>query len=135
MVRDIRGELGGRIRRARRQRLGMPLDEFGRRLAEMLGRPRAFSNVTASNWETGRQEPSWEALVAIARLAGLPLEYFAGVGELEDYPPAPGGEGRAEPPEPRLRTLLAAALRSDAAERRLIASQIESLLATLREGP
>jgi transcriptional regulator with XRE-family HTH domain len=51
-----------------------------------MGRKRAFSNVTISNWETGRQEPSFEALVAIARLTHLPLRYFAGIGEMEDYP-------------------------------------------------
>ena len=82
----IRPDLGGRIRRVRRERLGVTLEAFGRRLAEMMGRSRPFSNATASNWETGRQEPSWEALVAIARLGGVPLEYFAGVGDLEDYP-------------------------------------------------
>ncbi|MFN2577767.1 MAG: diaminopimelate epimerase, partial [Pyrinomonadaceae bacterium] len=41
--------------------------------------------VTISNWETGRQEPSFEALVAIARLTQLPLRYFAGVGELGSF--------------------------------------------------
>src|SRR5919199_498164 len=82
-----RAALGPRIRRARLERLGgLNLEEFGRRIAERMGRGRAFSNVTISNWETGRQEPSFEALVAIARLTRLPLRYFAGVGEMEDYP-------------------------------------------------
>ena len=72
---------------ARKTRLkNMPLEEIGRQVAKLMGRARAFSNVTVSNWETGRQEPSWEALVSIARLTHLPLRYFAGVGEADDYP-------------------------------------------------
>src|SRR5918912_1450375 len=83
----VRAALGPRIRRARLERLrGLNLEVFGRRIAELMGRRRAFSNVTISNWETGRQEPSFEALVAIARLTKLPLRYFAGVGDMEDYP-------------------------------------------------
>ena len=83
----VRATLGPRIRRARIRRLqGMNLEEFGRRIAEVMGRKRHFSNVTISNWETGRQEPSFEALVAIAGLTRLPLYYFAGVGEMDDYP-------------------------------------------------
>jgi transcriptional regulator with XRE-family HTH domain len=82
-----RAALGPRIRRARLERLrGLNLEVFGRRIAELMGRKRAFSNVTISNWETGRQEPSFEALVAITRLTHLPLRYFAGVGEMDDYP-------------------------------------------------
>ena len=50
---EIRKALGGRIRIARKTRLNnMPLEEFGRQVAKMMGRPRAFSNVTVSNWET-----------------------------------------------------------------------------------
>ena len=83
----VRATLGPRIRRARLERLrGMNLEEFGQLIAEAMGRKRAFSNVTISNWETGRQEPSFEALVAIAGLTCLPLYYFAGVGEMDDYP-------------------------------------------------
>src|SRR5213595_3898441 len=83
----VRAELGPRIRRARLQRLrGRNLEDFGREIAEVVGRTRPYSNVTISNWETGRQEPSFEALVAIARLTHLPLRYFAGIGEMEDYP-------------------------------------------------
>lgn len=83
----VRAALGPRIRRARLNRLhGLNLEAFGRRIAELMGRKRAFSNVTISNWETGRQEPSFEALVAIARLTHLPLRYFAGVGDMQDYP-------------------------------------------------
>ena len=83
----VHAALGPRIRRARLRRLhGRNLEEFGRQIAASMGRKRAFSNVTISNWETGRQEPSFEALVAIARLTHLPLRYFAGIGEMEDYP-------------------------------------------------
>lgn len=84
---SVRAALGPRIRRARVVRLkGLNLEEFGRMIAEEMGRSRSFSNVTISNWETGRQEPSFEALVAISRLTRLPLRYFAGVGEMDDYP-------------------------------------------------
>jgi transcriptional regulator with XRE-family HTH domain len=55
-------------------------------VAELSGRPRVFSNVTVANWESGRQEPNFATLQAIAGLADLPLAYFAGVGELEDFP-------------------------------------------------
>jgi len=83
----VRAVLGPRIRRARLERLhGLNLEIFGRKIAELMGRKRSFSNVTISNWETGRQEPSFEALVAIAHLTHLPLRYFAGVGEMEEYP-------------------------------------------------
>ncbi|MCC7106146.1 MAG: helix-turn-helix transcriptional regulator [Chloroflexi bacterium] len=84
---SVRALLGPRIRRVRLERLGgQNLEVFGREIAAMMGRGKAFSNVTISNWETGRQEPSLEALVAIARLSRLPLRYFAGVGDLDDYP-------------------------------------------------
>src|SRR5437763_6617851 len=83
----VRAALGPRIRRARVERLrGLNLEAFGQRIAQIMGRQRSFSNVTISNWETGRQEPSFEALVAISRLTQLPLRYFAGIGEMEDYP-------------------------------------------------
>lgn len=83
----VRAVLGPRMRRARMERLrGLNLEAFGRQIAEEMARTRAFSNVTISNWETGRQEPSIEALVAIARLTHLPLRYFVGVGEMDDYP-------------------------------------------------
>ena len=127
----IRAELGGRIRRARRERLGVSLEGFGRRVAETVGRSRAFSSVTASNWETRRQEPSWEALVAIARVGGVPLEYLAGVGDLADYPTGAGARGAR--PDPELRTLVAALQRCDPAAQRLAVRQLEGLLALLHE--
>jgi transcriptional regulator with XRE-family HTH domain len=78
---------GACIREARIVRCErMPLEQFGRQLAAKLGRQRPFSNVTVSNWETGRQEPNWAALVAIACLTHLPLEYFAGIGSVQEYP-------------------------------------------------
>ena len=81
-----RDELGARLRAVRQQRLNLTLAEFGRRVAEAAGRQRAFSNVTVANWESGRQEPNFLTLQAIARLAHLPLCYFAGVGQPDDYP-------------------------------------------------
>jgi transcriptional regulator with XRE-family HTH domain len=133
MAEEIRRELGGRIRRARRERLTMTLEEFGRRVAEMMGRSRAFSNVTASNWETGRQEPSWEALVATARLTHLPLEYFAGIGTLESYPAERGATAGDREIDPRLRSLMAAVQRADPAAQRLVLRQLEGMMSFLRE--
>jgi transcriptional regulator with XRE-family HTH domain len=81
-----RAGLGKRVRSVRQQRLGLTLAEFGRQIAELSGRRRSFSNVTVANWESGRQEPNFATLQAISRLANLPLCYFAGVGELSEYP-------------------------------------------------
>lgn len=81
-----RAGLGPRVRATRQQRLKLTLAEFGVVVAAEVGRSKLFSNVTVANWESNRQEPSFPTLCAIARLAGLPLCYFAGVGELDDYP-------------------------------------------------
>lgn len=81
-----RDQLGSRLRAVRQERLKLTLAEFGRRVAQAADRQRAFSNVTVANWESGRQEPNFLTLQAIARLAHLPLCYFAGIGELDDYP-------------------------------------------------
>lgn len=81
-----RAGLGKRLRAVRQQRLGLTLAEFGRQVAELSGRKRSFSNVTVANWESGRQEPNFATLNAIAQLADLPLCYFAGVGELDEFP-------------------------------------------------
>lgn len=131
---EIRKALGGRIRTARKTRLNnMPLEEFGRQVAKLMGRSRPFSNVTVSNWETGRQEPSWEALVAIARLTHLPLRYFAGVGNVEDFPLAHWLEPKRHELDARLRTLVGAVQRLDAAQQRLVIRQIESLIEAFHE--
>lgn len=131
---EIRKALGGRIRVARKTRLkNMPLEEFGRQVAKLMGRARAFSNVTVSNWETGRQEPSWEALVSIARLTYLPLRYFAGVGEADDYPLAHWMEPRRTELDTPLRTLISAVQRLDSPHQRLVIRQIESLVQAFRE--
>jgi transcriptional regulator with XRE-family HTH domain len=126
---DVRAALGPRIRRARLRRLhGRNLETFGRQIAELMGRRRAFSNVTISNWETGRQEPSFEALVAIARLTQLPLRYFAGIGEMEDYPAidwlAPPCETQAD----RLRDALLRARSLPTRAQELILAQLKSLI-------
>lgn len=109
----------------------MNLEEFGRRIAEAMGRKRAFSNVTISNWETGRQEPSFEALVAIAGLTQLPLYYFAGVGEMDDYPRIDWlAEGDHEAGE-RICALLGEINRLPGWQRELAVSQLKSLLGDL----
>src|SRR5215216_246718 len=82
----VRAGLGARVRHVRQQRLRLTLAEFGRQVAEQSGRRSAFSNVTVANWESGRQEPSLASLAAMARLAQLPLCYFAGVGDPGEYP-------------------------------------------------
>ena len=128
----VRATLGPRIRRARVQRLrGMNLEEFGRRIAESMGRKRAFSNVTISNWETGRQEPSFEALVAIAELTSLPLYYFAGVGDMEDYPQINWQEaGNCESSE-QITALLRELDALGGWKRELAVSQLKSLLSDI----
>jgi transcriptional regulator with XRE-family HTH domain len=129
-----RAALGPRIRRARLERLGgLNLEEFGRRIADQMGRGRAFSNVTISNWETGRQEPSFEALVAIARLTKLPLRYFAGVGEMEDYPRVDWLAGGSCTNTERLRDLLKQAESLPAGQRGLVHAQVKALLGNLEQ--
>jgi transcriptional regulator with XRE-family HTH domain len=83
---SARAALGGRLRAVRQHRLGLTLAEFGRRVAEAADRRRSFSNVTVANWESGRQEPNFATLQAIAHLAHLPLCFFAGIGELDEFP-------------------------------------------------
>lgn len=134
MADATKADLGRRIRAARRGRTGgMSLDLFGREVARLLGRKQPFSNVTVSNWETGRQEPSFGALLAIAQATRLPLEYFAGVGELENYPDRPVLSNGEPAVAPELRTLEEAVQRWDPTTQRLILHQLQELLATLRE--
>ena len=128
----VRATLGPRIRRARVERLrGMNLEEFGRRIAEAMGRKRAFSNVTISNWETGRQEPSFEALVAIASLTCLPLYYCAGVGEMDDYPQIDWLAPRDPSPDCGLSDLFRQVDALPGWKRDLAVSQVKSLLSDL----
>jgi transcriptional regulator with XRE-family HTH domain len=82
----VRAGLGRRLRAVRQRRVKLTLAEFGRQVAELAGRRRVFSNVTVANWESGRQEPNFATLQAIARLADLPLAYFAGVGDMDEFP-------------------------------------------------
>jgi transcriptional regulator with XRE-family HTH domain len=124
--------LGERIREARKVRCDtMTLEAFGRRIAEELGRNRSFSNVTVSNWETGRQEPSWEALIAMACLTHLPLEYFAGVGTVQAYPYDVGQTPRASVLAPRLVHLATAVQRFEPELQWLILGQLEVLVESL----
>jgi transcriptional regulator with XRE-family HTH domain len=129
---SVRAALGPRIRRARLERLqGLNLEVFGRRIAELMGRRRAFSNVTISNWETGRQEPSFEALIAIAHLTHLPLRYFAGVGEMEEYPYIDWlAEARVRENDPLRGSLMGACALSPAA-RELVFAHLRSLISDI----
>ena len=127
-------DLAGRIRAARRvQPDGMSQERLGREVARLTGRRRPFSDVTVSNWEAGRQEPNWEALVAIARLTGLPLEYFGGVGTVEDYPVKQGADHVAGRLAPELRILLGASQRLDPEQQQIVARRVEALLEALGE--
>ena len=129
-------DLGARLRAARRGRTQLSLAAFGREVVRLVGRRGPYSSVTVSNWETGRQEPNWETLVAIARLTGLPLEYFAGVGALEDYAVQQGADDGAERLALESRIVLAASERLDADQRRILAGQLGALLKTLGgQGP
>jgi transcriptional regulator with XRE-family HTH domain len=87
--------------------------------------------VTVSNWETGRQEPSWQGLIAIAQLTCLPLEYFAGIGTLEDYPAVDGASEASEHLMLQVQTLIEAFQRLDAERQRIMIRQVEVLLDTL----
>ena|SRR5918992_1196162 len=134
MAGEMRVTLGGRIRAARRARSGgMTLEQFGWELARLMGRPRPFDKMAVSYWETDRREPSWEALVAMARLTRLPLEYFAGVGQLEDYPVLCPTAAREQPLDPRLETLIWAAQQFDPPHQRLVIRQLEDLLQILTD--
>jgi transcriptional regulator with XRE-family HTH domain len=126
----VRAQLGPRIRRARIQRMrGCSLETFGRQIAAQMGRSRAYSNVTISNWETGRQEPSFEALVAIAHITCLPLRYFAGVGEMDQYPRIDWlRDGSADGRGDELRTLLIRSAVLGEADRGLVLAQLKSLV-------
>jgi transcriptional regulator with XRE-family HTH domain len=124
-----RAALGPRIRQARLKRLqGLNLEVFGRQIAEQMGRRRAFSNVTISNWETGRQEPSFEALVAIARLTHLPLRYFAGVGEIDEYPQIDWLASDRQEVSPRLGAALVRAATLGEPAMDLVAALLKSLI-------
>ena len=130
----LKRDLGARIRAARRIRLnGMTLQRFAEEVAKRMGRTRPFSNVTVSNWETGRQEPSWAGLIAIAQATGLPLEYFAGIGALEDYPARDGASEQSGQLTPQLQSLMAGSQRLDTGEQRIMLGQVEALLDTLRQ--
>lgn len=129
---EVRASLGPRIRRARLERLnGMSLEVFGQRIAAEMGRSRAFSNVTISNWETGRQEPSFEALVAIVRLTRLPLRFFAGAGDLADYPVIDWlSNGELENTD-RLRRTLRDTRELPGKSQEIVVSQLKSLVGDL----
>lgn len=125
----VRASLGPRIRRARIGRLpGLNLEVFGREIAGLMGRGQAYSNVTISNWETGRQEPSLEALVAIARLTQLPLRYFAGVGEMDEYPRIDWLAQEHHRYDARLHDVLLRSSSLPPAARQLVAAQLKSLI-------
>jgi transcriptional regulator with XRE-family HTH domain len=47
------------------------LAEFGRLIAQRLGRPRPFAATAVSKWEAGLQVPGPEIIEAIAELTGV----------------------------------------------------------------
>jgi len=123
-----RAGLGQRVRAVRQRRLNLTLAEFGRQVAELSGRGRSFSNVTVANWESGRQEPSFATLQAIARLAHLPLCYFAGVGEVAEFPRINWFAEMDHSNDGRLRRIFAQLQELPTAQRRLAASALEGLI-------
>ena len=123
-----RAGLGARLRSVRQRRLGLTLAEFGKRVAELSGRPRMFSNVTVANWESGRQEPNFATLQAIAGLADLPLAYFAGVGALDDFPRINWFTEVEHANDSRLREALSALQELPAEQRRLAMAALTGLL-------
>ena len=130
---QARAGLGQRLRAVRQRRLNLTLAEFGRQVAELSGRTRSFSNVTVANWESGRQEPNFATLNAIARLADLPLCYFAGVGQLDDFPRIDWFALQEHTSDSRLRRLVTDLQELSPSQRRLAMSAIEGLLEGLHK--
>jgi transcriptional regulator with XRE-family HTH domain len=130
---QARAGLGQRLRAVRQRRLNLTLAEFGRQVAELSGRTRSFSNVTVANWESGRQEPNFATLNAIARLADLPLCYFAGVGQLDDFPRIDWFVLQEHTSDSRLRRLVTDLQELSSSQRRLAMSAIEGLLEGLHK--
>ena len=128
-----RAGLGQRLRAVRQRRLNLTLAEFGRQVAELSGRRRSFSNVTVANWESGRQEPNFATLNAIARLADLPLCYFAGVGELDEFPRIDWFTESEHGNDSTLRRLIGDLQSLGAGERRMAMMAIEGMLEGLHK--
>jgi transcriptional regulator with XRE-family HTH domain len=128
-----RAGLGQRLRAVRQRRLGVTLAEFGRKVAEGSGRGRSFSNVTVANWESGRQEPNFATLNAIAQLADLPLCYFAGVGDLDEFPRVDWFAEMEHGNDSRLRRLVGELQDLSPGDRRLAMGAIEGLLEGLHK--
>ncbi len=128
-----RAALGGRLRAVRQHRLGLTLAEFGRQVAEQAGRRRAFSNVTVANWESGRQEPNFTTLQAIAHLAHLPLCFFAGIGELDEFPRIDWFNTLNHTHDAQLRRLSGELQELSPARRRLVFAAIGGLLEGLEQ--
>lgn len=84
--------------------------------------------MTVANWESGRQEPSFATIQAIARLAELPLSYFAGVGDLDDYPRVDWFAPLDHSNDARLRRLLNAILELPLPQRRLATAALQGLV-------
>jgi transcriptional regulator with XRE-family HTH domain len=128
-----RAGLGKRLRAVRQHRLNLTLAEFGKQVASLSGRNRSFSNVTVANWESGRQEPSFATLQAIARLSDLPLCYFASVGELEEFPRINWFATENHENDNRLRRLFGELQNLPSDERRLALGALEGLIEGLHK--
>ena len=66
-------------------------NDFGKKLQDLrkengmtqreLGDRLGYSNQTVSFWESGRREPDLDALVAIAKVFDVSVDYLLGVKE------------------------------------------------------
>jgi transcriptional regulator with XRE-family HTH domain len=102
----MRSSLGRRVFLAHLQlsyRLGrrVTLAEFGRLIAQHLGRKRPFGATAVSKWEAGLQVPAPDVIEAIAALAGVDPGWISH-GEKSAAPAPPllpsGPPPRVEPP-------------------------------------
>lgn len=62
---------------ARREGRRIPQGEFGRMVADAMGRPEPFSNAVVSEWQSDKKVPPVDVLAAIARVAGWDPGYLA----------------------------------------------------------
>jgi transcriptional regulator with XRE-family HTH domain len=101
----MRSTLGQRVFLAHLQlsyRLGrrVTLAEFGRLIAERLGRGTPFAATAVSKWEAGLQVPAPEVIEAIAELSGVDPGWIShGEKSAAPGPQLPSTLSGATPPE------------------------------------
>jgi transcriptional regulator with XRE-family HTH domain len=71
---ELRLRSGRNLQRARKARMNQ--EEFGRLLAEELGRPRPLTQSEVSRYETGKRYPGLTMRAAMAKVLGLPRSFF-----------------------------------------------------------